>query len=199
METRQMAERVQLLVSEGMSMEKALQKVLGEKQPTTRDTRLDWIQQTENIQLLQEQAHKSHAKKSKTIHGTKDKPEVVAIYQAEIDACNARIQELKAKVSSDNPLQDLIKLGAKPSTVVQYWLKATEEKAEERYNEFKKKNKLTNKDAKQLCLKASKDLPEVFNKELASIGKDYLANVVDRLGRNDQRILALVRKWNVVS
>jgi hypothetical protein len=197
METRQMAERVLVLQAEGLSLEDALRKVLEENKTTTRDTRYEWINNCDNIAALQEQAHKSHAKKSKMKEF--NKPDKMAIYQAEIDACYARINVLRAKVSSDNPLQDLIKLGAKPSSVVQYWLKATEEKAEVKYAKLLKDKGWTKKQGKEACLKVSGELPEDFKTELAGIGESYLNNVIERLKAGDQRILALVRKWNLVS
>lgn len=197
MDTRKMAERVQVLLNEGMGMEEALQKVMDENRPTTRADRLNWISGCDNIAVLQEQAHKSHAKKSKAkVAGNE---QTMAVYQTEIDACYKRIEVLRAKVSSENPLQDLIKLGAKPSSVVQYWLKSAEETTGKRYEDYLKRNELSKKAGKAACIKASKQLPEVFKKELAELGEAYLKNVVDRLKRGDQRILALVRKYNVVS
>jgi hypothetical protein len=196
MSTAKQAARIMMLVEEGMSLEDAIQKVLAETAPVTQDNRIEHIMKLENIEAIQKFQKRAQAKKSKSRHN----PEAVLRYEAEIQACKNRIGELKLKLQDEpSTLKGLIKLGAKTSTVVQAWLKEKETALEKDLETLKASKKLSNKAIKALIKKQPRELPEAYETELRELGEDYLNNVVERLEKGDQRIIALVQKAGLIS
>jgi hypothetical protein len=200
MDPKKQALRIEELVAQGMTVAEAAEKIIRESQaPALGDERMKFIRESENIEVLQELNHKAHAKLSKEKYG-KAKPAALARYREEISSTKMRIEALKAKASaSPTALQDLVRLGSKPSGVIQFWLKTREDEVEPKLKEVKKLKGWTNPQLKDAIGKASTVIPEVFVKELKAVGDDYLKNVTDRIERGDQRVVALVRKWNLVS
>lgn len=195
LDAKQQAERVNKLVAEGMDMTEAIEKVLRENMPVTGENRLEYIKGLDNLELLEKFKKRAHARKSKM----KNNAAAVIRYQAEIDAAAARMEHIRAKISeSPSTLQELIKMGAKRSTVIQTWLSNKEKELEPKLKVFKESKKLTNKELKVLQHKQAKELPAVYKKELEDLGQAYLEEVVDRLGRGDQRVIALIQKRNII-
>ena len=196
MDTKKQADRIQVLVSEGMDMGAAIEKVLREMAPVTMDNRVEHILSLENLELLEQFKHKAHAKKSKM----KNNPVAVERYNKEIEACKSQIAKVRMKVSEEgSTLEGLIKMGAKTSTVLQAWLTEKEKDIEPKLKAFKESKKLNNKELKKLTLQQSKEFPKKYAEELGKLGKEYLDNMSERVESGDQRVIALVRKTNLVS
>jgi len=196
LDPKKQAERIEMLVRDGMELKDAIEKVLSEVTPDKED-RIKWIKTVENMSVLQKQMHKSHAKKSKAKKVGNE--EAVQRYNKEIETARDRLEVLRAKAKeSEASIQELVKLGAKPSTIIQTWVKEKESEVNKQLEEIKKKEKWGNKDTKKKILEQKAILPEEYVKELKDLGEEYLTNVVERAKRGDQRIITIVKKYHLV-
>lgn len=196
LDPKKQAERIEMLVRDGMELKDAIEKVLSEVTPDKED-RIKWIKTVENMSVLQKQMHKSHAKKSKAKKVGNE--EAVQRYNKEIETARDRLEVLRAKAKeSEASIQELVKLGAKPSTIIQTWVKEKESEVNKQLEEIKKKEKWGNKDTKKKILEQKAILPEEYVKELKDLGEEYLTNVVERAKRGDQRIITIVKKYHLI-
>lgn len=200
MDIKSVARRIDELVRGGMSPVEAAETALRESVvPATHNERIKYIQGLEDIALLRDLNKRAHAKLSSEKRG-KNKPEAIARYTAEVEATKERLKFLAAKAeSSEAGLEELIKLGATTSTVIQAWLTKKEGLIAPQLKELKRRKGWTNPQLKAAVGVASSQLPEVFVTELKKLGDEYLDNVTQRLERGDQRVIAVVRKWNLLS
>lgn len=195
MDNVKMASMVQKLVDSGKSMAEALQEVLAMAVNPPKEERIAWINDLENMEMLQTTMHRAHAKKSSTKKTNPNSP-AIARYDLEIETCKARLKILKD--NAGDSIESLIKMGAKDSTITQYWIKSREDEINELVEEYKTAKKLSAKAVKKASLVQKTELPTAWRKELEGLGKVYLEIIESRIGKNDQRVVALVKKYWLV-
>lgn len=176
------AEKITALLAEGKTLEEAL-AVTSLKTKRESVDRIEYISNLASLEELRLARKTAYAKKSKS----KDKPEALARYQAEIDLASSRINELIAEINeSQVPWMRAIELGETADGSVQYFLTDTELEV----NEYFEKAVGTKAQIKALTRQTPPNTDFVPD-EL----KDAF---IRRLGNQDQRVQVLASRYNLM-
>lgn len=183
------AERVKDLMAQGLSLEQALEQVIDEiKQSNVIINRVEWIKTLPTIREVRRATHVAHSKKAKAA-----KLEKKAWYQEEVDAGNARLNELLIQAESqEDPIEGLIKLGEEPSGILHRWIRTREAELREMIRDLEG----TNKEKRQLVNSQDASTPKSVQEELKRYG--LLDLYQERVDRGDQGVIAINRKVRAV-
>lgn len=194
MNTDEMAKKIEELMTSGKTLTEALTEVQPKTTTGTRVVIADRVSWAKGLQFIAEvrKARKiAFAKKSKA----KGKPETEAKYQAEIDACNQRLNELLAEVNQATfPYHKAHELGEDIGGVIQVYLDSVEEEINKELEA--KTAGLTKKALKEILSATRTDTPARIVIDLGSLSEEHVTEFMGRASRGDQRVLTLVKKLN---
>lgn len=192
--TEEMASKMEELMKGGKTLAEALAEVQPKPTAGTRTViadRVAWVKTLQSIAEVKHARKVAFAKKSKA----KGKEETEAKYKAEIDACNARLNELLAIVNADPyPYRKAVELGEDVGGVIQFYLDSVETDINAELE--KKTEKMTKKLLKEVISSQPIDTPTRVIIDLEPLGEEYTKSLMDRAGKGDQRVLTLIKKMN---
>jgi len=181
------AARIEELLKEGKTLAEALQMVMPKaKAQRTVVDRVALIREMTNPEEIRAARKIAYAKKSKS----KDKPDALARYQAEIDAATERLNEIIALInSSECPWKKALELGETPDGALQYWIGDTEIAVNEKLQELM--TGVTKAGIKTFVNETKLDNFDFVPSELVESFKNRIKN-------NDQRARTLAQKMQAI-
>jgi hypothetical protein len=190
------AERITQLMKEGKSLEQALE-LTAHMESKVVGNRIEYIKGLQTLSAVRKARHSAQAKLSKARQaGNKQS---IARYEAEVQAANARYNELMAKINkSDDPIKAAIEMGERPSQLTQQMVVAIESELKTQLEQVKKVRKWTNQNLKDRINAQPTTTPQCITERLRKISDEVRDLYEARLKGGDKRVETINRRMNLV-
>lgn len=190
------AERITQLMKEGKSLEQALE-LTAHMESKVVGNRIEYIKGLQTLSAVRKARHSAQAKLSKARQaGNKQS---IARYEAEVQAANARYNELMAKINkSDDPIKAAIEMGERPSQLTQQMVVAIESELKTQLEQVKKGRKWTNQNLKDRINAQPTTTPQCITERLRKISDEVRDLYEARLKGGDKRVETINRRMNLV-
>ncbi len=183
MDIRTMADKIQALMAQGKTLEEAIGLTMT-KAPSTKRTgdKLQELKEMRDLSDLRAARKIAYASLSKS----KNRPEAVARYKAEIEAATERLNELLAEVNAaEIPWKKALELGDTVDGAFQFFIQDMEQLVNKELDKLT--TGLTKAQIKASLMKMTRKVP-------SRIPEDLRACAQTRVEHNDMRVITLIQK-----